>query len=72
MPLGMTLTKVTDQSVNISAAVDEFMIKFFVALLVVMVVCLSAWGGAWGRGRGGGSPDAGGCFCGDGGRRYQL
>ncbi|WP_456309898.1 efflux RND transporter permease subunit [Serratia proteamaculans] len=38
MPLGMTLTKVTDQSVNISSAVDEFMIKFFVALLVVMVV----------------------------------
>ncbi len=43
----MSLTKVTDQSVNISAAVDEFMIKFFVALLVVMAVCLSAWGGAW-------------------------
>ncbi|MDN7190493.1 efflux RND transporter permease subunit, partial [Klebsiella pneumoniae] len=35
LPLGMSLTKVTDQSVNISAAVDEFMIKFFVALLVV-------------------------------------
>ncbi len=28
MPLGMTFTKVTDQSVNISSAVDEFMIKF--------------------------------------------
>ena len=28
LPLGMSLTKVTDQSVNISAAVDEFMIKF--------------------------------------------
>ena len=26
LPLGMSLTKVTDQSVNISAAVDEFMI----------------------------------------------
>ena len=44
MPLGMTLTKVTDQSVNISSAVDEFMIKFFVALLVVMVVCFVSMG----------------------------
>ena len=44
MPLGMTLTKVTDQSVNISASVDEFMIKFFVALLVVMVVCFVSMG----------------------------
>lgn len=44
MPLGMTLTKVTDQSVNISSAVDEFMIKFFVALLVVMVVCIVSMG----------------------------
>lgn len=44
MPLGMTLTKVTDQSVNISAAVDEFMIKFFVALLVVIVVCFVSMG----------------------------
>ena len=44
MPLGMTFTKVTDQSVNISSAVDEFMIKFFVALLVVMVVCFLSMG----------------------------
>ncbi|KYP89776.1 multidrug transporter [bacteria symbiont BFo1 of Frankliniella occidentalis] len=44
MPLGMTLAKVTDQSVNISSAVDEFMIKFFVALLVVMVVCFVSMG----------------------------
>lgn len=44
MPLGMTLTKVTDQSVNISSAVDEFMLKFFVALLVVMVVCFVSMG----------------------------
>ncbi|MEJ5111356.1 efflux RND transporter permease subunit [Erwinia billingiae] len=44
MPLGMSLTKVTDQSVNISSAVDEFMIKFFVALLVVMVVCFVSMG----------------------------
>ncbi|CAI0833455.1 efflux RND transporter permease subunit [Serratia marcescens] len=44
MPLGMTFVKVTDQSVNISSAVDEFMIKFFVALLVVMVVCFLSMG----------------------------
>ncbi|MCC8231153.1 efflux RND transporter permease subunit [Enterobacter mori] len=44
LPLGMTLTKVTDQSVNISSSVDEFMIKFFVALLVVMVVCFVSMG----------------------------
>ena len=44
MPLGMSLTKVTDQSVNIRSAVDEFMIKFFVALLVVMVVCFVSMG----------------------------
>ncbi len=44
MPLGMTLSKVTDQSVNISSAVDEFMIKFFVALLVVMLVCFLSMG----------------------------
>ncbi|PLR49313.1 efflux RND transporter permease subunit [Chimaeribacter arupi] len=44
MPLGMTLTKVTDQSVNIRSAVDEFMVKFFVALLVVMVVCFVSMG----------------------------
>lgn len=44
MPLGMTLSKVTDQSVNISSAVDEFMVKFFVALLVVMLVCFLSMG----------------------------
>jgi len=44
LPLGMSLTKVTDQAVNISSAVDEFMIKFFVALLVVMVVCFLSMG----------------------------
>lgn len=43
-PLGMSLAKVTDQAVNISGAVDEFMIKFFVALLVVMVVCFLSMG----------------------------
>jgi len=38
MPLGMSLSKVTDQSVNIRSAVDEFMVKFFAALGVVMLV----------------------------------
>lgn len=38
MPLGMNLSKVTDQSVNISSAVDEFMLKFIAALGVVMLV----------------------------------
>ncbi|WLH43698.1 efflux RND transporter permease subunit [Pseudomonas beijingensis] len=44
MPLGMTLTKVTDQAVNIDSAVGEFMVKFFVALLVVMLVCFLSMG----------------------------
>lgn len=44
MPLGMSFSKVSDQSVNISSAVDEFMVKFFVALLVVMVVCFISMG----------------------------
>lgn len=44
MPLGMTLEKVTDQAVNTSAAVNEFMTKFFAALLVVMLVCFVSMG----------------------------
>ncbi|MBI3731695.1 MAG: efflux RND transporter permease subunit [Burkholderiales bacterium] len=44
LPLGMSLTKVTDQAVNISSAVNEFMVKFFVALLVVLVVCFISMG----------------------------
>ena len=44
LPLGMSLSKVTDQAVNISASVDEFMIKFFVALLVVMLVSFLSMG----------------------------
>lgn len=43
-PLGMTLSKVTDQAVNISASVDEFMLKFFAALLVVMLVSFLSMG----------------------------
>ncbi|MBZ2188227.1 efflux RND transporter permease subunit [Alcanivorax sp. JB21] len=38
MPLGMTFSKVTDQSDNIRSAVDEFMLKFFAALIVVMLI----------------------------------
>ena len=44
LPLGVTLTKVTDQAVNIHEAIDEFMIKFFVALLVVMLVSFISLG----------------------------
>ncbi|SFX31568.1 Multidrug efflux pump subunit AcrB [Janthinobacterium lividum] len=44
MPLGMSLAKVTDQAVNIGAAVDEFMLKFLAALLVVMLVCFISMG----------------------------
>lgn len=44
LPLGMSLTKVTDQAVNISAAVDEFMVKFFFALVVVMLVSFLSMG----------------------------
>lgn len=44
LPLGLSLTKVTDQSVNIAASVDEFMMKFFAALLVVMLVSFLSMG----------------------------
>jgi len=44
MPLGMTLSKVTDQSDNIRTAVDEFMVKFLVALGVVMLVSFLSMG----------------------------
>lgn len=43
-PLGMSLAKVTDQAVNISSAVDEFMVKFFAAVLVVMLVSFVSMG----------------------------
>nr|WP_241093329.1 efflux RND transporter permease subunit [Xanthomonas sp.] len=43
-PMGMSLTKVTDQAVNISSSVGEFMMKFFAALLVVMLVCFVSMG----------------------------
>lgn len=44
LPLGMALSKVTDQSDNISSSVNEFMVKFFVALIVVMLVCFVSMG----------------------------
>ncbi len=44
LPAGVSLTKITDQAVNIHEAVDEFMLKFFVALAVVMTVSLISLG----------------------------
>lgn len=44
LPLGISLNKVTDQAVNISSSVNEFMIKFFAALLVVMFVSFISMG----------------------------
>jgi len=43
-PLGMSLSKVTDQAINISSAVDEFMVKFFAAVLVVLLVSFVSMG----------------------------
>jgi multidrug efflux pump subunit AcrB len=44
LPLGLTLDKVTDQAVNITSAVDEFMVKFAMALGVVLLVSLLSLG----------------------------
>jgi multidrug efflux pump subunit AcrB len=44
LPLGVSLTKVSDQAVNIHEAYGEFMLKFFVALGVVIVVSLVSLG----------------------------
>ncbi|MDD2466159.1 MAG: efflux RND transporter permease subunit [Desulfobulbus sp.] len=44
LPLGLTLSKVSDQSQVIAEAIDEFMIKFVVALAVVIVVSLATLG----------------------------
>lgn len=44
LPLGLALSKVSDQSHVISEAIDEFMIKFAVALGVVIVVSLATLG----------------------------
>jgi len=44
LPAGVKLSKITDQAVNIRAAVNEFMLKFFVALGVIMLVSLISLG----------------------------
>jgi len=44
LPLGVSLQKITDQAVNISSAVNEFMIKFAMAVVVVMLVSLLSLG----------------------------
>src|SRR5678809_1729724 len=44
LPLGVGLKKVTDQAVNISSAVNEFMVKFAMAVFVVMLVSLLSLG----------------------------
>jgi multidrug efflux pump subunit AcrB len=44
LPVGVTISKVTDQAVNIEESIDEFTLKFVVALAVVMVVSLLSLG----------------------------
>jgi len=44
LPAGISFSKITDQAVNIRAAVNEFMLKFFVALGVIMLVSLISLG----------------------------
>jgi multidrug efflux pump subunit AcrB len=44
LPVGLTFTKINDQAVNVTEAVDEFMVKFFVALGVIMIVSLISLG----------------------------
>ncbi|BAV47530.1 cation efflux protein [Mesorhizobium loti] len=44
LPLGVTLDKVSDQAVNITSAVDEFMLKFAMALGVVLLISLISMG----------------------------
>jgi multidrug efflux pump subunit AcrB len=44
LPAGMSLTRVTDQSVNIASAVDQFMHTFLEALAIVMIVSLVSLG----------------------------
>ena len=60
LPLGMSFTQVTDQSVNITQAVDQFMRTFLEALAIVMIVSLiGARLAGRHRRRGGGAADAG-------------
>ena len=72
LPLGITLSKVTDQAVNITEAVDEFMLKFFVALGVVLVVSLLSLGWRVGIVVAAGSPNLGGGFRDHAGHRAGL
>src|SRR5438045_6953428 len=44
LPLGMSFAQVTDQSANITEAVDQFMHTFLEALAIVMIVSLVALG----------------------------
>jgi multidrug efflux pump subunit AcrB len=44
LPLGVSLKKISDQAVNISSAVNEFMLKFAMAVGVVMLVSLLSLG----------------------------
>jgi multidrug efflux pump subunit AcrB len=44
LPLGMSLSQVTDQSVNIQAAVGQFMRTFLEALAIVLIVSLISLG----------------------------
>ncbi|WP_404365735.1 efflux RND transporter permease subunit [Sphingomonas sp. MMS24-J45] len=44
LPVGMSFTPVTDQAVNIRAAVDQFMKTFLEALAIVMIVSLLSLG----------------------------
>jgi multidrug efflux pump subunit AcrB len=44
LPLGVSLEKITDQAVNISSAVNEFMVKFAMAVFVVLLVSLLSLG----------------------------
>jgi multidrug efflux pump subunit AcrB len=44
LPAGVTLSKVSDQAVNIDEAIGEFTLKFYAALAVVMIVCLISLG----------------------------
>ncbi|WP_417625383.1 efflux RND transporter permease subunit [Paremcibacter congregatus] len=44
LPLGISFEKVSDQAVNINAAVGEFMMKFAMALGVVLLVSLMSLG----------------------------
>lgn len=44
MPLGLSFSKISDQAVNITQAVDEFMVKFVIALAVILLVSLVSLG----------------------------